>query len=146
MDNVGNSDAVKFKFVAHYLRWHHGTVKDPKFKVAAKKSGRSLPDVIAVFAFLAEHASEAEPRGCIESFDNESCDALFDFPDGTTNIIRIALEERNIATPKFMINWAKRNPIREDPDSAARKREQRLREQVTKLEQQIASLTGASDQ
>lgn len=41
-----------------WFRWHHGSVTDPKFQLVARKSGASLPDVLAVWACLLETASQ----------------------------------------------------------------------------------------
>lgn len=41
-----------------WFRWHHGSVTDPKFQLVARKAGVSLTDVIAVWAFVLEKASQ----------------------------------------------------------------------------------------
>ena len=43
-----------------WFRWHHGSVTDPKFQLVARRAGASLPDVLAVWAYVLEAASQAE--------------------------------------------------------------------------------------
>lgn len=113
-----------------WFRWHHGSVTDPKFALVARRAGASLPDVLAVWAFLLEKASAAETRGTFSDIDCEAVDCLFGFPEERTAAILKALSDRNLVGDGQVIAWEKRQPKREREDNTAaeRKRAQRERE------------------
>ena len=67
-----------------WLRWHHGSVTDPKFQLVARKAGCRLPDVLAVWAFVLEKASAADRRGTYGELDCEAVDCLFGLDEGLT--------------------------------------------------------------
>jgi hypothetical protein len=101
-----------------WFRWHHGSVTDPKFQLVARRAGASLPDVLAVWAFLLEAASAATPRGSYGAIDCEAVDCLFNFPateTRTADIIR-ALEERKMLAGGCVVEWEKRQTKRERSD------------------------------
>lgn len=125
-----------------WFRWHHGSVTDPKFQLIAKKSGASLPDVLAVWAYLLEQASANEIRGNCGDIDCEAVDCMFGFEDGQTEAILKAMQSRNLLIDGQVAAWDKRQPKREDETAAERKRRQREREH----ELQVANFvtTGAS--
>ena len=111
-----------------WFRWHHGSVTDPKFQLVARKAGASLPDVLAVWAYLLEHASAAEFRGCFGDVDCEAIDCLFGFDDGKTDAIMAQMAERKLIADEYVVAWEKRQPKKEDVTAADRKRRQRERE------------------
>lgn len=119
-----------------WFRWHHGSVTDPKFQLVARKSGASLPDVLAVWAYLLEQASASEQRGHIGEIDAEALDCLFGFPSTETRTANIlaAFQERGLLDGLTVASWEKRQPKRErDTDSSAeRTRAYRERQQATK--------------
>lgn len=119
-----------------WFRWHHGSVTDPKFQLVARKSGASLPDVLAVWAYLLEQASASEHRGHIGEIDAEALDCLFGFPSTETRTANIlaAFQERGLIDGLTVASWEKRQPKRErDTDSSAeRTRAYRERQQATK--------------
>ena len=96
-----------------WFRWHHGSVTDPKFQLVAKKSGSTLPDVLAVWTYLLEKASAAEFRGCFGETDCESVDCLFGFDDGKTESIMLQMVERKLIADEFIVAWEKRQVKRE---------------------------------
>lgn len=98
-----------------WFRWHHGSVTDPKFQLVARKSGASLPDVLAVWAYLLEKASAATPRGQIGEVDYEALDCLFNFPGTETRTANIvdAMRERRLLDGHCICAWDKRQPKRE---------------------------------
>lgn len=102
-----------------WFRWHHGSVTDPKFQLVARRSGASLPDVLAVWAYLLEKASAAEFRGCFGEIDCEAVDCLFGFDDGTTDAILAQMVDRSLIADEFVVAWDKRQPKRErDSDNS----------------------------
>lgn len=113
-----------------WFRWHHGSVTDPKFQLVARKSGASLPDVLAVWAYVLEQASANQERGCHGEIDCEAVDCLFNFPATETRTADIlkAMAERNLLADGLIVNWEKRQPKREDETAAERKRRQRERD------------------
>jgi len=124
-----------------WFRWHHGSVTDPKFQLIARKSGKTLPEVLAVWAFLLEQASAAEIRGSFGSVDCEAVDCLFSFEDGCTASIMEQMEARGLLSGDRVANWDKRQPKREDNTAAERKRRQREREQEIRLSQAQCDVT-----
>lgn len=114
-----------------WFRWHHGSVTDPKFQLVARKSGASLPDVLAVWAYLLEQASAANVRGQIGEVDAEALDCLFNFPNTETRTADIlsAMHERGLLGEGVVLSWEKRQPKRERPeDNTAAERKRRQRE------------------
>lgn len=96
-----------------WFRWHHGSVTDPKFQLVARMAGASLPDVLAVWAYLLETASSEAARGRFTAVDCEAWDCLFAFQDGRTASILEAMTKRGLIEDGAVINWEKRQPKRE---------------------------------
>lgn len=115
-----------------WFRWHHGSVTDPKFQLIAKKAGASLPDVLAVWAYILESASASDARGSFSDIDAEALDCLFSFPDGRTADILAMLGTRGLISGNTITAWEKRQPKREREDvtAADRKRAQRERDKA----------------
>lgn len=103
-----------------WFRWHHGSVTDPKFQLVARKSGASLPDVLAVWAYLLETASASSERGSYSEIDCESLDCLFGFPSTETRTADIlkAMQERDLIDGSRIVQWSKRQPKREREETA----------------------------
>ena len=111
-----------------WFRWHHGSVTDPKFQLVARKSGASLPDVLAVWAYLLEKASAAEFRGCFGEVDCEAVDCLFGFSDGATDAILSEMVERKLIADEYVVAWEKRQPKREREGDKSTERVQAFRQ------------------
>ena len=116
-----------------WFRWYHGAVSDDKWPLIARKSGQTVAVVIAVWASLLECASQADGRGSIDDFDAESIDALLQLDDGSTQAVIDALSngKRPRIVDGHIVNWSKRQPMRED-GSAERAREWRKRKKQEK--------------
>lgn len=125
-----------------WLRWHHGTVTDPRFGLVARKSGASLPDVIAVWAYLLEKASAFTERGNFGEIDAEALDCLFNFPSNETRTKDIisALIDRSMITNGRISAWEVQQTKRERDDNTAaeRKRKQRELEEIKAKEVQMS--------
>ncbi len=103
-----------------WFRWHHGSVTDPKFQLVARKSGASLPDVLAVWAYVLEQASANENRGNHGEIDCEALDCMFGFDDGQTEAILNVMQSRGLLADGRVSSWDKRQPKRErDTDNSA---------------------------
>lgn len=113
-----------------WFRWHHGSVTDPKFQLVARRAGASLPDVLAVWAYVLETASQAEERGVFGEIDAEALDCLFNFPSTETRTADIlkAMKDRGLIDDFHVIAWHKRQPKREREDTTAAERKQRQRD------------------
>lgn len=98
-----------------WFRWHHGCVTDPKFQLVARKSGASLPDVLAVWAYVLEQASMNADRGSFGAVDAEALDCLFGFPatETRTGDILLAMEDRGLIANGRIAMWEARQPKRE---------------------------------
>jgi hypothetical protein len=98
-----------------WFRWHHGSVNDEKFKLVARRSGASLPDVLAVWAYILEKSSANDVRGQFSDIDCEAVDCLFDFPATETRTADIvkAMETRGLLLPNRVARWEERQPQRE---------------------------------
>lgn len=111
-----------------WFRWHHGSVTDPKFALVARRAGASLPDVLAVWAYLLEHASAADSRGTFESIDFEAWDCLFGYPDGRTQAIYDAMCARQLIAEGAVSSWEKRQPKRERESDNSTERSRNFRQ------------------
>lgn len=102
-----------------WFRWHHGSVSDPKFQLVARKAGASIPDVIAVWAYILETASQSVERGDFGEVDCEALDCAFGFPSTETRTADIlkAMEDRKLTSGTRIVSWEKRQPKREREDA-----------------------------
>jgi hypothetical protein len=111
-----------------WFRWHHGSVTDPKFQLVARKTKSRVADVIAVWAFVLEAASQSDARGNHGTLDFESIDCALGLEDGQAYAIHTAMAERWLITADGRVaSWEKRQPKREreDDNSTERSREYR---------------------
>ncbi|MDL2268853.1 hypothetical protein LJC71_04855 [Desulfosarcina sp. OttesenSCG-928-A07] len=115
-----------------WFRWYHGAVSDDKWPLISRRSGQSIAVVIAVWASLLECASQADERGSIKDVDPESIDAHLQIDDGATQSVIDALSSGN--RPRIVdgkiLNWSKRQPLKEDGTSAERVRKHRERQKT----------------
>jgi hypothetical protein len=117
-----------------WFRWHHGSVTDPKFQLVARKAGASLPDVLAVWAYMLEQASASETRGAFGDIDCEALDCLFAFPDGRTAEVLTAMQARGLVDSGAVVSWDKRQPKRERADDNSTERSRAFREKQRQTE------------
>ena len=102
-----------------WFRWHHGSVTDPKFALIARKAGASVPDVLAVWAYILETASQSVERGDFGAIDCEALDCVFGFPSTETRTEDIlkAMQARALVDGTRVAAWEKRQPKREREDA-----------------------------
>ena len=115
-----------------WFRWHHGCVRDEKFGLVARKSGASVAEVIAVWAYLLEAASaNLGDRGNPGNLDFEAIDFALGLRDGSSHSIHGAMTARGIVNNDGRLSaWEKRQPKREDMGATGRKRQQRDSQKV----------------
>lgn len=103
-----------------WFRWHHGSVNDPKFRTVAKRAGARVGDVIAMWAFVLEHASASATRGNHGNLDFESIDDALGMPEGTAAAIHAAMVAKDLLAEDGSVTaWDRRQPKRErDPAPA----------------------------
>lgn len=120
-----------------WFRWHHGSVTDPKFQLIARRAGASLPDVLAVWAYLLEQASAASQRGRFGEIDAEALDCLFNFPVSETRTADIlkAMEERGLVQDGCVCAWEKRQPKRERDGDNSTERSRNHRQRTAKAKE-----------
>lgn len=110
-----------------WLRLWHDMPTDPKWRVIARKSGRTIPEVIAVYTHMMVAASRAEERGTLSSWDDEDVAAALDMDDDAVTAIRNAMQGK-VLDGETLRGWSKRQPKREREDGAERVRRHRERQ------------------
>lgn len=95
---------------------------DPKFRAIARKSGRPLSEVLALFAFM---MTVADGDGRLDRWCSEDAGAAIDVDVVDVDAIIAAMQGKVISDGK-MTGWEKRQPKRED-DSRERVRAHRER-------------------
>jgi len=96
-----------------WLRWHHGTVVDPKWRCIAAETGAKVGEVVAVWACMLEHASQAEKRGTLEGWRDKVYAMVLDLKPETVTAIRQAMDEL-VLSGEEITAWAKRQPSSAD--------------------------------
>jgi len=119
--------------MADWFRWWHGSVTDPKFGVISEKAGCQLCEVITVWVFLLENASQCHVRGDVSRFVepngpcHENVTNVTLRHDGVTEIawasrmrhetvtaIVTAMCDAGLITDGRIEAWERRQPVRED--------------------------------
>lgn len=119
----------------HWFRWHHGTVNDPKWRVVAARASAAMSrnvtvgHVLSVWASMLECASQANPRGTLQGWDDEDVGAGLGIPTDEVIAIREAMQGKTLEDGE-LTGWKRRQPKAEDTGAAVRKREQRAREKA----------------
>ncbi len=111
-----------------WFRWYHGAASDSKWPIIARKSGQNIGTVVSVWVALLEYASQNDERGSIAGFDFETVDALYGYPDGTTETVCNTMRNKGlINNSDRIVSWSKRQPQREREDTST-ERVRRFRE------------------
>lgn len=119
----------------HWLRWHHGTTTDPKWRVVAARASKAagqpirVSTVLAVWAVILEAASQATPRGTLAGWCAEDVAMALDEDEAVVEAVHAAMQGK-VLDGATLTGWAARQPQREREDTTAaeRKRAQRERE------------------
>lgn len=116
-----------------WFRSYHGAPTDPKWLSIARRAkvlpGQVASVVWAMFDYASQHE---EDRGSIAGFDAEAICDFFGYEPKDVEAIIAALRDKRIITGDRFTAWDKRQPKREDPTAADRKRAQREREKAAK--------------
>src|SRR5882724_10798265 len=123
----------------NWVRWHHGTATDPKWRVVvtrcnacnASKFIVRISDVLAVWSYILEAASANETaRGTVSGWAHEDVGAALELPAEAVERIWAAMQGK-VLDGQRLTGWTKRNPKRED-DSVERVRKYRERNALEK--------------
>lgn len=119
---------------AHWLRLHHGTYTDPKWRVVVTRCHAmsrqvTTATVLAVWMCMLETASQAEDRGTLDGWCHEDVAAALGIAEEDVAAIYEAMQGKTLDGNRLLA-WEKRQPKREREDATAadRKRAQRERE------------------
>jgi hypothetical protein len=115
-----------------WFRSHHGAPTDPKWLIVARRAGVPAVSVAAVFWALLDYASQHEDRGSVAGFDVETVAAFYGIGEAEVGAILGALAEKGLIRDGRIASWSKRQPKREDPGAAERKRRQRAAAETKK--------------
>lgn len=96
-----------------WLRLWHDMPNDPKWRAIARRANLSIPEVMAVYMHMMVQASENDPRGSIEGWDDEDVAAALDIDVESVEAIRKAMQGKVLDGDKLR-GWDKRQPNRED--------------------------------
>lgn len=110
-----------------WFRWHHGTSKDPKWRVISRRSGVSIVTVVSVWATIAENASESSDRGTLQGWNPEDVAAQYDIEPDQVRAVYDAMQGK-VLEGNRLTGWEKRNPKREREGDDSTPRVQRYRE------------------
>ena len=112
----------------HWFRSWHGAPIDIKWTAIGRRA-KVPPGIVSAIAWaLLDHASQAEPRGCVTDFDIETYAAFSGFEEDTiAAVIKAMIAKGVIVEDGLWKNWSKRQPKREDETAAERQRRRRTR-------------------
>lgn len=102
-----------------WFRWYHGSVTDPKFQLVAKKASARIGDVIAIWAFVLEKASQSQDRGSVGEVDAESLDCMLGCDEGTADAVINQFYARGLLADGRLAKWEERQPKRERPEDSS---------------------------
>ena len=97
-----------------WLRWYHGSVTDPKFAIVAQRAKTTRANVISVWAYLLETASQANKRGDVTRCDAEDVAVTLDVKTPIVDAILDAMRSKKLIENGRLAGWDKRQPKRED--------------------------------
>lgn len=101
-----------------WCRLYHDMVTDPKWRVVARRAGRPLTEVVAVWTLMLTTASQATPRGEIVGWVDEDAAAALDMDPDDVGAIRDAMQGK-VLDDERLTGWERRQPKRERDDSSA---------------------------
>ena len=99
--------------------------RDGKFKLIAHKAKTTMPNVLSVWLWLLDYASQQDTRGDIRNLDPEEVDVYYAFDEGTTQKILDEMERRNLIADGQIQHWER---FQSNEAEKNRERQKRFRE------------------
>jgi hypothetical protein len=99
--------------MSQWVRLWEDMPTDPKWRVVARRAGRPLAEVLAVFVFMLTNASKAQERGTLANWNDEDVGAAIDVDAEHVAAIRDAMQGKTLDGDK-LTGWERRQPKRED--------------------------------
>lgn len=100
--------------MANWVRLWEDMPNDPKWRVIARRSGRPIAEVIAVFVHMMTNAgTNATERGVLDNWSDEDVAASLDIEPDHVAVIRDAMQDKTLEGERLK-GWEKRQPKRED--------------------------------
>jgi hypothetical protein len=100
--------------MSQWVRLWEDMPTDPKWRVIAKRSGRSISEVMAVFNFMMTNAgANATERGKLKSWEDDDVAAALDIESENVVAIREAMQGK-VLDGDSLKGWERRQPKRED--------------------------------
>ncbi len=110
-----------------WFRVYNDFVGHPKFRYVAEQCGASISEVSMIALALFVAANKSKPRGWVNDFDPFECSAALGIITETVVAVFQKFEALGWIESDYLSTWDKRQPDREDPTAAERKRRQRER-------------------
>jgi len=98
--------------MANWVRLWEDMPTDPKWRVIARRAGRPISEVLAVFVFMMTNAG-ASGSGALSGWDDEDVAAALDIEPQAVESIRNAMQGKTL-DGENLTGWDKRQPKRED--------------------------------
>ena len=99
--------------MSQWVRLWEDMPTDPKWRVVARRAGRPLSEVLAVFVFMLTNASKSQDRGTLANWDDEDVAAALDLEGEHVAAIRAAMQGKTLEGER-LTGWERRQPARED--------------------------------
>lgn len=129
----------------NWVRLWHDMPNDPKWRLIARKSGSSIPEVMAVYIQMMVQASENDGSGSIDGWDDDLAAIALDIDAEVVQSIRETMEGV-VLEDGLLTGWEKRQPKRSDDYSTDRVRKHRERKKAEKSEDCNDSESVSKDQ
>lgn len=102
-----------------WLRLHHGTCPDPKWRIVSRRAKEPVSSVLAVWLAMLECASQSEPRGILQNWNDEVIGVMLDLEKSQVQAIRDAMQGM-VLDGDQLTGWNRRQPKREreTPDNS----------------------------
>jgi HNH endonuclease len=109
----------------HWLRLHHDTPTDPKWRLVAVESGYPVHAVLAVWVSMMVNASQAEPRGVLQDWNDRVVGASLDLKGEAVAAIRQAMQGV-VLDGDVLTGWDKRQRAGDSSTERVRQYRERL--------------------
>lgn len=97
----------QFYPVSRWYKVRHGLVFDTRFAVVARRAGLSIPEVLALWLFTLDCASQNRPRGSLAGIDAETAAAWFQLPVEKILGAFSAFAQKKMIVEEKIENWEK---------------------------------------